>query len=332
MQQARHHADRAPRVPGIIDTIAAAMSAVVARPILLIIPVLFDLYLWLGVRVSPQALTTALRHVVLETGSGDKTQIADNLRTMGQSSDVTSLVSLLVPSIVAGIDRAKVVQVWARGSYAPGSWWLVCLVALALMLVGAALSMLYRVPMALTVRGVSAPVREIMRATLKAWVRFVALVALVVGLCLLIGGPALIIAGLFELAGVNIVPLLTLFLLLPAAWAAVYLYFAIDAIVVSEVGPLRAIYLSFNVARRNFWQTVGFAFVTILISAGLTQIWILFLRTTPGLLFAILANAFVSTGLAMASMMFYFDRLRRWRGEPLSPLGLTAATRVGRHG
>src|SRR5579884_1490483 len=174
MQQARHHADRAPRVPGIIDTIAAAMSAVVARPILLIIPVLFDLYLWLGVRVSPQALTTALRHVVLETGSGDKTQIADNLRTMGQSSDVTSLVSLLVPSIVAGIDRAKVVQVWARGSYAPGSWWLVCLVALALMLVGAALSMLYRVPMALTVRGVSAPVREIMRATLKAWVRFVA--------------------------------------------------------------------------------------------------------------------------------------------------------------
>lgn len=313
--QSRRTADRVPAVPGIIDTIAAGMSAVVAHPFLLAVPALVDLYLWLGVRLSPAALTSALGRLVLQTNAQDKARLVDDLRTMGQTSDLTSTISVLVPSVVAGVDRSRVVSVWTRTTWGPGSWWLVCLLALGLIVVGAAVSMFYRVPLAYAVRGAHGSVGALARATLKAWLRFLALAAVVVALCLLIGGPALIVAGLFQLAGINILPLLTLFVLLPAAWAAIYLYFAIDAIVVSEVGPFRAIYLSFNVVRRNFWPTVGFAFVAFLISTGLSQIWVLFLRTTPGLLFAVLANAFVGTGLTLASMMFYFDRLRRWR-EP----------------
>lgn len=309
-------------VPGIIDTIAGAMSLALARPLLLLVPVLVDLYLWLGVRISPEALTDELRRLVLKANSTDSASLADSLHHLGATGDLTSAAAVLVPSAIAGIDREKIDTLWTRTDVIPSTWWLVCLVAIGLMLVGFAISMVYRVPLAMAVRGDARRPMAIALAVAKAWLRFIALAAIVVGLFLLIVGPVVMIGVVFAALGANILPFLTFLLIFPLAWAAIYLYFVIDAIVVSEVGPFRAIYLSFNVVRRNFWPTVGFAVVVLLISTGLSEIWVHFLGTIPGLIFAVLANAFVGTGLALASMMFYYDRLRRWHQDATYSPGL----------
>ena len=102
-------------------------------------------------------------------------------------------------------------------------------------------------------------------------------------------------------------------LALSAVVALVFLYFAPAAITVSEVGPLRACYLSFNVVRRNLWPVVGLILSLLLISAGLPSLWLSRADHPIGLLIGAFCNALVSIGLVMASMQFYLDRLGRWQ-------------------
>ena len=317
-------------VPGIVDTIASAMSLVLEYPLLLTIPVLFDLYVWLGVRLSPEALTESLRRLLLRANSADATTVADNLRRFGERSDLTELVGLLLPSLLVGIGDGDLPALWRDATYDPGRWWLVAALTVVLFVLGAGISMLYRVPLAALIRGEPLSIGRVWRATLWAWVRSLGLFFLVIGLGLLVGGPMLVAAAVLQLMGINAVPLLTLALILPAIWAAIYLYFTLDAIVVSEVGPLRAIYLSFNVVRRNFWPTVGFALAVLLISTGLPRVWERLVGNPPGLVLAILANAFIGTGLAVASMMFYHNRLRRWRPDGASDQRRATVTPSGR--
>lgn len=302
-------------VPGIVDTIAAAMSLVLEHPLLLTVPVLFDAYIWLGVRISPEALTDSLRRLLERANSTDATTVADNLRRLGERSDLTELLGLLLPSLLVGISDSDLPSLWRGASYDPGSWWMVVVLTVVLLVLGAGISMLYRVPLAALIHGEPLTVARVGRAAMWAWIRSIGLFFVVLGLGLLVGGPLLVGAAVLQLLGVNAVPLLTLALILPAIWAAIYLYFTLDAIVVSEVGPLRAIYLSFNVVRRNFWPTVGFALAVLLISSGLPRVWERLVGNPPGLVLAILVNAFIGTGLAVASMMFYDNRLRRWRPD-----------------
>ncbi len=302
-------------VPGIVDTIAGAMSLVLEHPLLFTIPVLFDLYVWLGVRLSPAAFTDAFGRLLLRANSADATNVADNLRRFGERSDMTELLGVLLPSLLVGIGNQDLPTLWRGASYDPGSWWIVAGLSVVFLVLGAGLSMLYRVPLAVLIHGEPLTIARVGRATLWAWIRSIGLFFIVIGLGLLIGGPLLVGAAVLQVLGVDAVPLLTLALILPAIWAAIYLYFTLDAIVVSEVGPLRAIYLSFNVVRRNFWPTVGFALAVLLISTGLPRVWERLIGNPPGLVLAIIANAFIGTGLAVASMMFYDNRLRRWRPD-----------------
>ena len=108
-------------------------------------------------------------------------------------------------------------------------------------------------------------------------------------------------------------------MVIPATAAVIYFMFTPDAIVLTEVGPLRAAYLSFNVVRRNFWPALGLMGSFLLISEGLSVLWRSQMETPIGLLVGVLGNAFVGAGLAFAAMRFYDDRLRRWRPEMASP-------------
>lgn len=310
----RGTAKAVPNAPGIFDTIALGMSVVLAQPLLLLVPVVVDAYLWLGARLSPRALTDALGRWLERTGGEDGRQLGDRLRDLGESSDMTGLLSLFVPSVLSWVDRSEIADVWGGTVVRPSGPWVV-LIGIALLGVSLALGVLFRVPLAFDVRGVRPTVGRIARAAAVAWVRYLGFLLLVAALVALVLGPAVVLSGLLLLVGINIVPLLTLVIVVPALWAMIFLYFAPDAIVVNEVGPIRAGYLSFNVVRRNFWPSVGFIVVVFVISVGLPLVWARFLDNAPGVLLALLGNAFIATGLALAQMRFFYDRLSRWRAD-----------------
>ncbi|MGH2559852.1 MAG: hypothetical protein ACRDJH_12370 [Thermomicrobiales bacterium] len=300
--------------PGIIDTIAAGLSVALAHPLLMSIPMLLDLYYWIGWRLAPSALTDRLQELVIEANPADRQQIIESLHDAG-GWDLTYLVALFVPSMLGGLDRDELYMLWSRPALVPDPWWFVCLIGLAMIIVGGGAFMAYSVPLADAAVGRPRTARQFARAALVAWLRFLGLLALLLGLVVLVGGPALIAGGIIFAMGINLAPLVGALAFPLAVGAAIFLFFIFDAIVVLEVGPLRAIYFSVNVVQRNFLPTVGFILATFLISIGLPEIWGLFVDSPPGLFLAVIAHAFFAGGLAMASMIFFNDRLRLWRPE-----------------
>jgi len=310
--------------PGIFDTIAVGMSVVLVQPLLMAVPLLMDAYLWLGARLSPESLTDPVGRWIARTGGEDGRQLGKTLREGGESFDVMGFAAAFVPSLLGWVGRDDIASVWGGAVLRPDSPLVVVLAGMALLIAGVGLGILFRVPLAFDVRGASLSVGGVARAVAIGWLRYLGFLALLAGLVALVLFPAVVLTALFSVVGVNIAPLLGLLLVVPAMWAAIFLYFAPDAIVLSEVGPIRAVYLSFNVVRRNFWPSVGFIVVVFVISIGLPLVWARLLDNAPGVLLALLGNAFIATGLALAQMRFFYDRLRRWRAD-LAPTAAPAA-------
>lgn len=296
-------------VPSVVETIANGLTLVLVYPIVLLLPLLLDSAYWLGIRVSPTALLNRFD------------SMADAADSIGLTKDVAPLVSLFVPSLLGWVDHDRIYRAWTAPELEPGSWGAVCLAISLLVLAGTFLSVFFRLPLALVVRHQRRSPGGFLRAAWTAWLRTLGLAALLLGIAGLIASPLLVLSWLLLLAGLNILPLLVALLSLPTIAAAIYLHFTPDAILVSDVGPLRAIYLSFNTVRRNFWATLGLVGSLLLISEGLPVLWLSQAKTPFGLLLGVLGNAFFGAGLALATMQFYLDRLRRWLPDPAPPNG-----------
>ena len=294
-------------VSGVVETIADGLSLVLSYPLVALLPLAIDLALWSGLRISPESL---LRRW------SDLSSTADSL---GFERNVLPLAALGVPSLLKAVSHDDVYSVWSGTRIEPGSWQLAATTIVGLALASTFLGTMFRIPLALVIRAEHRSLAQIARATTIAWVRLLGLFALILGTVVLISSPLLVGGAMFLLAGLDIMPLIGAALIIPATAAAIYLMFTPDAIVLTEVGPLRAAYLSFNVVRRNFWPALGLLGSVLLISEGLSVLWRSQIETPFGLLVGVLGNAFVGAGLALAAMRFYDDRLRRWRPEMARP-------------
>jgi hypothetical protein len=296
-----------PALPGVVETIANGLSLVLVYPALVAVPLLADALVWTGWRVSPAALAAKSRAA------------ADLFESLGLEHDLLRLGVLFVPSLLTWIDRERLFTIGNGGALALDAWWSVALALVAILLVGALIHAAFRVPLAYVVRRQSLGPVTVGRSVVLAWLRLLGLATLALGIGVLLVFPLAVAGALLYLVGVNVTPLLGAAIVLPAAVAIVYLYFAPDAIAVSEVGPFRACYLSFNVVRRNFWPVLGLIGSIALISTGLPVLWLSQADHPIGLLIGVFCNALVSTGLVLASMQFYADRVGRWQRQPGGP-------------
>jgi hypothetical protein len=94
-------------------------------------------------------------------------------------------------------------------------------------------------------------------------------------------------------------------------WVQIYVGFANEAIVMSRVGPLRAIRASFEVVRRNLWGVIGLLLLSLLITRGTEVIWEMLGNSIAGGIAAAFGSAYIGAGLTAARMAFYRERLRR---------------------
>ncbi len=287
-------------VPGVIETIADGLSLALSFPIILLVPVLLDAAFWSGVSVSPDPLLARWP------------DLRDAAARLGWEADLLPVVALGLPSLLSSVNRDDVVASWSPTVLTPGSWQLTVASLLGAAVASTALTILFRLPLALIVRNDRQSPRDVAVAIGIAWIRLVGVFALILGAIFLIVSPLLVVSVFFLVAGFNIAPLLVAVISVPAIAAAIYLTFTPDAIVFSNVGPLRAIYFSFNVVRCNFWATLGFLGSGILISEGLGVLWRANIGTPIGLLIGVLGNAFIGAGLGLAAMRFYSTRLDRW--------------------
>ena len=289
---------------GIIDTLTAGFNTVAKRIWLILLPVALDLALWLGPKISiGPMLDNALGSLQrMATSTGAEVQFPEMVELSRELLGSINLLSLFawtdlgMPSVARQIPidlvSDRVIEVASLGL----TLWLVP----TLLVTGLLVTCLYLVLIGQQVRDERIELLRALRLAPRSWIhmllllvplRGIAFSALTVGSLL---GPLVFVA-----AGMVL-------------WLLLYLYFAPQAITMTEADPLSALRDSFIVVRISFWPTLGLIALSYLITAGLSMLWTMLASTQVGMLVTIVGNAYVRTGLTAAAFIFFRDRMAIW--------------------
>lgn len=321
-------------VSGVLETLAAGFSLVLAQPYLFILPLLVDLWAWLGVQIYPSALIEPLQELMSEQGGNNGPAAAEELGRVGEGLRVNDVIASLTPSVfsglsnetllglmlgtlapalTSGVDRSNMYDDWGQGlgqSVTPDDGFGVVGLGVLLFIGATLLIALFKVPIAHAVRGGGMTPGVFFRDVAFGWLRVVTLVGIVLGGILILGIPAIIAAQLLTLIGINLIAVLSLALFVVGSIGALYTFFLLDAMFIYRVGPIHAARMSYAVASLNFPQSWRFAAASLLIATGLLHVWGVIVENPPGIVIALIVNAVLGTGLSIASMMFFHDRAR----------------------
>ena len=314
---------------GIIDSLSAGYRFLGRNLHLLLIPVVMDLLLWLGPRFSVASLFSRLAEFY--AGAADlegmprdvvsmSEQISGMLTEFGANSNLLDAMvsrSLLhVPSLLATI-----------GPIANGTIFNVANPFAAFLfygsfgVLGVLIGVVYlnllasKLPLGSGSKLLNTP--EFVVTVIRQWFLIVIYVILLALLLLAISLPVSAGALLITL----ISPVLgSVFVFLLSGTVLVlffYLYFVTAALIMDDLPLHLAVVRSFTLVRNNFLPTLGFIILTSIISVGMALILDGLTTFTPvGVLAAIVINAYVGSGLAMALLVFYRTRV-------LSPVNQT---------
>lgn len=312
----------------VIDALASGFELVLRHPGVLLLPILLDLFLWLGPQISAKPLfeqaiplldqTTTLISASLPADAlADFQTNTDALKAelRGAASTVNLFgIATFFGEMATSFPSISNIQppqtAWTRVTWFTVSD-LFTLSALLVLLsvIGFILTCLYLFPIARAVR------RETNWQTLFPQMLQTTLGAL--GLTLGVGSvlAALILPLLFgaTLVGVlnqGVGSFVILSGMLMIVWAALYLTYALPAIFVSGANPWQAVLNSVSIFRFDLWSALGLVILTYLIRAGFAIVWRFFVDEPLGVAFSILANAWLGSGLIAATMLFYADRLK----------------------
>lgn len=294
---------------GVIDTLSAGYTTVNQHPWILAIPVLVDLFFWLGPRLSlaPLVQKIAARIAVPMDLPAEMAQgyqdYRDGLLRAGESFNLFSLLAAHFP----GIPSLMVARDGAGSVTTVADPWAALLLFLMLPLVGMWLASVYYTVVAQPVRG-SEGAGGMWGRVWRTWGRLVLFLLFALGLGLLIGVPLMIVAAVAGAFNASLLGFLVAFISVIALWVQFYLFFVVDAMVISDVGPFKAIRNSVTVIRFNLGSTLGLVALILIISWGMPIVWDAVAQNEVGTAVAILGNAYIASGLAVASMTFYRDR------------------------
>ncbi len=299
---------------GVIDSMSAGFSAVAQKPGLLLIPLVLDLFLWLGPKLSlaPLApeLARWLRAITGATVGNSAELFQQNVAEILGSFNLFAALStwpLGTPSLLAGNDPGTgplgaplTIQV---GGLDELLTWL-----LGLILAGLLLGSLFLGLIARRIGGQRAGFKGWVRLVWLYWARIVAFVFVVLVGAFLLSVPFFLA---MEIVAMVLAPLASLLLLVGVGmgmWGLFHLFFAVHGILLDGLTVPEAIGNSVALVRRYRFSSVGLLLVAVIISLGLSTIWNMPPSKSWLRLVAITGNAFVDTGLAAATFVFYRER------------------------
>ena len=314
---------------GVIDSLSEGLALVRRHPLAMAIPVVMDLAIWLAPQLSVQPLAESLANGMQASGviapqTTDSIQAAkDVLLSLGQQANLIGLLSTSivgVPSVVAGGMPEGAANV--GGAVLVSNPFVAVLLALGFGVVGLLVAALYLTTIATLLRGDSLQVAGLLRSAGRVWLKLLLLALALVVLAAVVTVPITLSVSLLSIVSPTVAAFLASLVGLLGLWVGIwvvfYLFFVVDAMVLQNVGLQRAIVNSIVVVRSSFWSAVGFIILLNVIAAGLSVVWQWLAQSaTIGLVAAIAGNAFIGSGLAAASLVFYRDRYDAWRKRVL---------------
>jgi hypothetical protein len=293
------------RPPGILEHLSEGMSLVLAFPKLVAVPVLLDLYLLLGARISPDAMTSRIGNWFTGRNGANSADAGEWVRGLGDW-DMSRLLAFLMPSVLDGIKQSAIYRPFDRVSWDP-SMPLAIISAIGLLMIGSFIFTGYLVLLATQAEMIRTGPLTFKQLLLNRWGKVLA-ATVVVALVISAFSAMLIVPGIVLAAGgVSTDTLVGLFGLVSFVVLFVTM-FVPESIVIDGSGPVAAIRASAHVVFRFFWQSAAFFAVSLLISPGLLSIWERIAVDPGGLGISIILNAVMVTSLSLASLAFYRAR------------------------
>jgi hypothetical protein len=338
-----------PQNATLIDSISEGYAAINRRPWLLLVPLLLNIYLWFGAQLSFGPLFNSVYSVLksIQPGLVDQNEMQvlyDRLLANGSvdlraqltflnyvptlrqyvigsdsEAGVASVPAIVEPPRLIDARRVDTIEVATVGG--------ALLAFLTLNTLALAVSAVFLAQVGAAIRhprGARWLPRGGLSAAPRVGLAILGAVGIILGVTLALGLPFLFFAYLLIFLSPTIGLLALELLFVIGFWVNIYIGFYREAIVIHDQGPLRAIYTSFNVVRRNFWGTLGFLALSLIISLGSGVIWHRLVGSTAGLIVALVGSAYIGSGLLAARMAFFRERLRRWQAAPAQPSGLRA--------
>ena len=330
------------------ESLALGLETVAKNPLLLLLPLIIDVFLWLGPRLSfrplintlshsidslnPLSLTSALLVLNLgfpvwshqqiwdplvpslaEISEGSTSDVTRDLESLSQSAP-DQYLNVLMPSMVAGHDAKSL-----PFDYIPPVWQIqtpfeAAALRMGLFLIGLVFWTIY-------LAIVSQWVRE--GQTNIGWIaRRVPLILLQLVFVLIMVGVAIFMLALVlsavemlsSLVGITgIAGFLLLLVILVGSWVAMFAAFTLHGMYMNDRNVFTAAWDSLRVVQWNVSSTMGLILVILILLTAMQYIkgWL----DAGSWLMAvgIAANAFLCTGLLAATFVFFKDRYRYWR-------------------
>jgi hypothetical protein len=280
----------------------------------LVIPIGLDLYLWLGPGVSLRGLIESLVAFSQQVAQANPQQATAALQLTDQPDLVglisSPLLAVLIPRLAHPARPGYAVPAWV-----PPSPLLLVLAGLAAAALVVLFWSLYLLPLADLVRGSNESGLAMLRRVPGTWARMILYCGMVVvgGFLLLLG--VILVAALAQAAGGGLAVLVLALAGALVVWVLLFLFMAPSAILLSGVGPLRAVSYSVQAARTRLWSTMGFFLLTTMVQAGTASLWERLSGQPVWVLVGIIANGYVVGGLAAAGLIFFRENLRDWLGR-----------------
>lgn len=324
-----------PQTPSVIETLSEGYRSVNRRPLLLLLPILLNLYLWFGVQISFGPLLNTLVDLIQEqpraVGASAMAEQIEQLRQVAQWDMQPALVALnFIPRLTMNeVDASRttgllglpmmrpVLPVLSPGrpTIVVDSVWGALLTLLLVNSATLALSAPFLTRLAEAVRGDRAPLGQWLRRTSRALLAIAGYIGIAGGVVVALGLPFILLVSVMAALSPALAVMALFILFTVWFWGSIYIGFAPEAIAVSGIGPLRALRASYEIVRQNILATLGFLALSYIIAVGTGVIWLMLQSSfaTAGLIIGIVGSAYIGSGLLAARMAFYRERLRRWQ-------------------
>ena len=295
---------------------------------LVLIPIILDALYWLGPRLSIQKLASDLMALIDQSelatagAAGPQTaqswaQLREIVEAMGKSFNLLSMLSspLSVPTILSSQDLGFPGWLGMQLVVSVESWGGLLVLLLVLLGLGVLVGALYMGLAGQIVRDGHSSLRTLARTIWLYAGRYIALMLVVAIVAFFIGLPLLFFVGLMLFISPVLGSLLLFAVWIALLWVYLFLYFTIDALFISDSGPFTSVLNSITVVRSSTSSALGLFLLVLVISMGMPFVWSAFGASEAAVVVGIIGNAYVGTGLTLASLLFYRDRIRAGAGR-----------------
>lgn len=306
-----------PPPPGVIGALRAGFDVVSGHVVLILIPLLVDVFLWLGPRLSVDKLLGPAYGIAFEQASRglaspeDASRLAQIQTLFNEALEHFNLLSLVtrLQTFPIGISSlmAKMMPVESplggQNIVSVPSGWLLLAYMFLVVVIGWIAGGLYFRWVSGTVLGETDAGISPLRAVLQTFILSIIWMLFLIAISI----PILILLTVLMLISPALASGAAFLLLIFSFWLIVPLYFTPHGIFIRKQNAFSSIYTSLRMARFTLPTSSMFVFSVFILSTGLNYLWSVPSSNSWMLVIGIAGHAFITTALLAASFVYYRD-------------------------